>query len=133
MSCGSLRNDVLRIVSYGLHRAGPGADEHDDHDEQWSQSDWAETAVGEPVVFQARADPASGLWNGPLSPGASISPPVVLDDPWWTVSLPGSSGRPLLAERVGHGLDIGEAFTLRPTAEGTWTSGVAFEGAIIVD
>jgi len=113
-----------------LHSAPPesGGDPSDS-----DAAAWAETMVGRPVSFEARADPASGAWNGPLSPGVDISAPTSLDDPWWTVRLPGSSGVPLLCGQVGHPLGIGDTFQLSAAEDGTWTTGIPFEGHAVDD
>lgn len=94
---------------------------------------WARTAVGEPVAFQARADPAAGSWNGPLSPGVSVAAPVALDDPWWTVRLPGSHGVPIRCGGVGRPLAVGEPFTLAAADLDRWTRGVVFDGHVVTD
>jgi hypothetical protein len=94
-------------------------------------ADWATTVAGGPVRFQARAITEKGSWNGPISPGVAISPPIALDDPWWTVFLPGGRGVPIVADRVGHRLGVGESFTLAPGDD--WTEGVVFDGAIVTE
>ena len=96
-------------------------------------ADWSASVVGDPVTFQARALTEKGAWNGPLPPGVEISPPVPLDDPWWTVYLPDGRGVPILSGQVGRSLAIGEPFSLPPAEEGAWTNGVTFEGAIVVE
>lgn len=112
-----------------LHSARPTGE--GSQEPTWA--DWAATAVGDPVTFQARALIGKGAWNGPLPPGVENSPPVALDDPWWTVFLPGGRGVPILAGQVGHPLAIGEAFSLPPAEDGVWTDGVVFEGAIVTE
>lgn len=94
---------------------------------------WSETEVGRPVSFEARADPPAGAWNGPLPPGVDISAPATIDDPWWTVRLPGSTGVPLLCGRVGRPLGIGDTFQLAPNDDRTWTTGIPFEGHPVDD
>lgn len=96
-------------------------------------AEWSTTAVGEPVTFQARVLTAEGAWNGPLPPGVEVSPPVAVDDPWWTVFLPEGRGVPILSGQVGHPLAIGDAFSLPPAVDGLWTDGVVFEGAIVTE
>lgn len=96
-------------------------------------ADWSATAVGEAVTFQARALMDQGAWNGPLPPGVDASPPVALDDPWWTVFLPDGRGVPVLSGRVGHPLAIGDVFSLPPAEDGVWTKGVVFEGAVVIE
>jgi hypothetical protein len=98
-----------------------------------SWSDWSGTVVGEPVTFQAIAITGKGTWNGPLAPGVEISPPVPLDDPWWSVFLPDGRGVPVVVGRVGHPLAVGEAFTLPPGEAGVWAEGVVFDGAIVIE
>jgi len=95
--------------------------------------DWSETAVGEPVTFQAIAITSRGAWNGPLPPGVQICPPRALNDPYWTVFLPVSSGVPILTGKVGRPLAIGEEFTLPPGEPGVWKEGIAFDGAIVIE
>jgi hypothetical protein len=112
-----------------LHSARPTTEAPGDP--TWA--DWAGTVVGEPVTFRAVAVTGDGAWNGPLPPGAEVSPPVALDDPWWTVFLPDGRGVPVLAGRVGHALAIGDSFTLPPGEEGSWTHGVVFSGAIVIE
>jgi hypothetical protein len=100
---------------------------------EFSWADWAETVVGEPVTFQAIANIGKAAWSGPLPPGVEISPPVALDDPWWTVFLPAARGIPIVSGRVGHPLAIGEAFKLPPGDPDVWTEGVVFNGAIVTE
>jgi hypothetical protein len=95
--------------------------------------DWLATAVGNPVRFEAIAVVGRGAWGGPLPPGAEISPPVPLDDPWWSVFLPSSKGVPVVMGPVGRPLAIGDAFNLAPAEEGVWTTGVVFDGAIVIE
>jgi hypothetical protein len=98
-----------------------------------SWTEWSQTVVGAAVTFQAIAIPSTGAWNGPLSPGVEIAPPVALDDPYWTVFLPDGRGVPILTGQVGRPLGIGEAFALPPGTHGVWTQGVVFDGTIITD
>jgi hypothetical protein len=62
-----------------------------------------------------------------------ISPPVALNDPWWTVFLPDGRGVPVVFGHVGRPLSIGDPFTLPPGESGVWTQGVTFDGAVIVE
>jgi len=96
-------------------------------------SDWSQTAIGDPITFEAIAVIGKGQWNGPLSPGVAIAAPVPLVDPYWTVFLPSAGGVPLISGRVGRSLATGETFTLPPGVEGVWTANVVFDGAIVVD
>jgi hypothetical protein len=98
-----------------------------------SWADWSETVVGRAVRFQAVANMGKGAWSGPLSPGVQIAPPVALDDPYWTVFLPASTGVPLMVGQVGRPLAIGEAFNLPPGEPDVWTEGVVFDGAIVIE
>ena len=98
-----------------------------------SWADWSTTCVGEPVTFQAIAITGKGAWNGPLPPGVEISPPVALDDPWWTVFLPDGTGAPILSGQVGRALTIGDSFSLPPGETGVWTEGLIFDGAVVVE
>lgn len=111
-----------------LHDGRPGGDKTP---AEYLVVEWDGTAIGPSVPFQALADVASGLWNGPLAPGVDVSPPRVVEDPWWTVRLPGSHGVPVRVGQVGRSLDIGEAFTLPAGETGMWESDVVFEGTII--
>lgn len=74
-----------------------------------------------------------GAWNGPLSPGVEIAPPVMLNDPWWTVFLPDATGLPIVVGQVGRPLAIGDPFTLPPGETGVWTEGVVFDGAVVIE
>jgi hypothetical protein len=112
-----------------LHSARPAAPASGEP----SWADWSATCVGEPVTFQAIAVTGRGAWNGPLPPGVAISPPVALDDPWWTVFLPDGKGVPIVAGPVGRALSIGDSFSLAPGEAGVWTEGVVFDGAIVVE
>jgi hypothetical protein len=112
-----------------LHSSRPP----DQEDGEPSWTDWSQTVVGSGVFFQAVAIPSKGAWNGPLSPGVEISPPIALDDPYWTVFLPNGEGAPVLTGRVGRPLGIGEAFTLPPGIHGDWTQDVVFDGTIVTD
>jgi hypothetical protein len=112
-----------------LHSACPDATTG----RELSWADWSKTAVGEPVTYRAIAITGKGTWNGPLAPGVEISPPVALDDPWWTVFLPNGRSAPITAGRVGHPLAIGESFTLPPGEAGVWSGGVVFDGAIVIE
>ena|GEM_PF-3921573 len=89
--------------------------------------------VGEPVTFRAIAVTARGAWNGPIPPGVEIAAPVALGDPYWTVFLPASRGRPIQVGRVGRPLGIGEQFILASGEPDTWTDGVTFDGAIVIE
>ncbi len=95
--------------------------------------EWSATTVGEPVIFRAVAVTSEGAWNGPLAPGVEIAAPVALDDPWWTIFLPDSKGRPVFADRVGRRLAIGENFSLPAGQPGIWTNGVVFDGAVVIE
>ena len=101
--------------------------------ERSTWAEWSQTCVGDPVNFQAIAITGRGAWNGPLSPGVEISPPVLLNDPWWTVFLPDSQGVPVLSGQVGRPLAIGDPFSLPPGQSDVWTQGVSFDGAIVVE
>jgi hypothetical protein len=96
-------------------------------------TDWAQTAVGDPITFQAIAITGNGWWNGPLSPGVEIAASAALDDPYWTVFLPASTGIPIMVGQVGRPLGIGETFTLPPGEQGHWTEGVVFDGAVVTE
>jgi hypothetical protein len=98
-----------------------------------SWTDWSETVVGTAVTFKAVAMTTKGSWNGPLSPGVEISPPVPVSDPYWTVFLPAGRGVPVMVGQVGHALGVGEAFRLPAGELGVWTEGVVFEGTIVTD
>jgi hypothetical protein len=110
-----------------LHVAHPTGDPSGEP--TWAE--WSTTVVGEPVTFQARVLTKEGAWNGPLPPGADVSSPHRLDDPWWTVFLPDGSGVAVLSGQVGRPLAIGETFSLAPAVDGLWTNGVVFEGVIL--
>lgn len=111
-----------------LHLAHPTGDPSGDP--TWAE--WSATVVGDPVTFQARVLTKEGAWNGPLPPGADVSSPQALDDPWWTVFLPDGRGAAVLAGQVGRPLAIGEIFSLPAAVDGRWTNGVVFEGAILL-
>lgn len=95
-------------------------------------ADWAKTAVGDAVTFQAVASPERGAWNGPLPPGAQVSAAMALENPYWSVFLPASKGVPILFGRVGRALQIGEQFTLQPGTPESWRHDVTFDGAIVI-
>jgi hypothetical protein len=101
--------------------------------DELSWADWSETVVGHSVTFQALANRGRGAWNGPLSPGVQVAAPVALEDPYWTVFLPASTGVPLMVGQVGRPLAVGEAFNLTPGEPGVWTEGVVFDGAIVIE
>jgi hypothetical protein len=110
-----------------LHSARP------DKPGDLSFSDWAQTVVGNPITFRAIAITGKGSWNGPLSPGVEIAAPTALDDPYWTIFLPSSTGVAIMVGRVGRPLAIGEAFILPPGVPGHWIEGVVFDGAIVTE
>lgn len=112
-----------------LHHARP--EEGQGGELLWA--DWSETVVGEPVTFRAIAITGKGAWNGPLPPGAAISPPKALEDPWWTVFLPNGRGVPVRVGQVGRPLAIGDEFNLPPGQDGVWEEGVVFVGAIVIE
>ncbi len=58
---------------------------------------------------------------------------VALDDPYWTVFLPDARGVPIMSDRVGRPLAIGEPFNLAAGVEGQWTANVVFDGAIVTE
>jgi hypothetical protein len=123
------RSPQIVEVHLRLHTHRPEASANDQAD--WDE--WSSTSVGDPIVFRAVADPIAGSWNGPLPPGAEIAAPVALDDPWWTVFLPDPTGPPVLADRVGGPLAIGERHVLPAGEPGDWRDGVRFEGAIVIE
>ena len=112
-----------------LHSGRPTGEKPD----EWTFADWSHTVVGDAVTFEAIAVTAKGLWNGPLHPGVEIMSFVALDDPYWTVFLPDARGVPIMSDRVGRPLAIGEPFNLAAGVEGQWTANVVFDGAIVTE
>jgi hypothetical protein len=99
---------------FQLHRSGRPWDKRAD------EVDWAATAVGNPVQFEA-VQFGHGAWyaRGPVAVVAAED----LDDPAWTVSR-SQGGIPLMTGRVDHALVKGQTFAL-PVTDGI-VGGVAW-------